>query len=66
MESSVGVYPGNVKNADNAYILALAANALASWDAKDDSTLEVLQALEKQQKELPEMKAVASRPTASR
>src|SRR5262249_51997822 len=28
--------------ADNAYILALCANALASWDASDDSTFEVL------------------------
>jgi hypothetical protein len=28
--------------ADNAYILALAANALAAWDAKDDVTFEVL------------------------
>jgi hypothetical protein len=28
--------------ADNAYILALAANALASWDATDDTTFEVL------------------------
>jgi hypothetical protein len=28
--------------ADNAYILALSANALASWDAKDDATFEVL------------------------
>jgi uncharacterized protein YfaS (alpha-2-macroglobulin family) len=27
--------------AENAYILALAANALACWDAKDDSTFEV-------------------------
>src|SRR5437667_3669260 len=31
----------------NAYVLALAANALAAWDAKDDSTLQVLQKLEK-------------------
>jgi uncharacterized protein YfaS (alpha-2-macroglobulin family) len=28
--------------ADNAYILALSANALAAWDAKDDTTFEVL------------------------
>ena len=31
------------KTPENAYILALAANALASWDAKDDSTFEVVQ-----------------------
>src|SRR3954471_23752110 len=31
--------------AENAYILALSANALASWDATDDSTHEVLKRL---------------------
>jgi hypothetical protein len=48
---------------DNAYVLGLVANALAAWDAKDDSTLEVLQKLDKQRKDLPEMKA-ASFPVA--
>jgi uncharacterized protein YfaS (alpha-2-macroglobulin family) len=43
---------------DNAYILALAANALAAYDAKDDSTHEVLRGLEKLRKEVPEWKAV--------
>jgi hypothetical protein len=43
---------------DNAYILALAANALASYDAKDDSTHDVLRRLEKLHKEVPEWKAV--------
>jgi hypothetical protein len=43
---------------DNAYILALAANALASWDAKDDSTHEVLRKLEKLKKEVPDWKAI--------
>ncbi len=43
---------------DNAYILALAANALAAYDAKDDSTLSLIQRLEKQRKDLPEWKAV--------
>jgi A-macroglobulin complement component/A-macroglobulin receptor len=43
---------------DNAYILALAANALASHDAKDDSTHEVLRRLEKLHKEVPDWKAV--------
>ncbi len=43
---------------DNAYILALAANALAAFDAKDDSTHEVLRRLEKLRKEVPEWKAV--------
>src|SRR6266852_3609496 len=50
---------GNIKDAgDNAYILALAANALAAYDAKDDSTLDVLQRLEKLKKDMPEWKAV--------
>jgi prenyltransferase beta subunit len=44
---------------DNAYVLALAANALAAWDAKDDSTHDVLRRLEKLQKEVPEWKAVS-------
>src|SRR5262249_52938346 len=43
---------------DNAYILALAANALASWDAKDDSTHDVIQRLEKLHKEVPDWKAI--------
>jgi hypothetical protein len=43
---------------DNAYILALAANALASWDAKDDSTHDALRRLEKLHKEMPEWKAI--------
>jgi hypothetical protein len=51
----------HVKDQENAYILALAANALASWDAKDDSTHEaltkVLQKLDKQKQEKPEWKA---------
>src|SRR5262249_35913299 len=49
---------GHLKDAgDNAYILAMAANALAAYDAKDDSTLEVLQRLDKQRKAVPEWKA---------
>jgi hypothetical protein len=43
---------------DNAYVLALAANALAAWDPKDDSTLTALQKLDKLRKNLPEIKAV--------
>src|SRR5262249_4562003 len=49
----------HVKDAgDNAYVLALAANALAAWDPKDDSTLEVLQRLEKRKQDVPEWKAL--------
>jgi uncharacterized protein YfaS (alpha-2-macroglobulin family) len=43
---------------DSAYILALAANALAAFDPKDDSTLEALTRLDKLRKELPEWRAV--------
>jgi alpha-2-macroglobulin-like protein len=43
---------------ENAYVLALAANALAAFDAKDDSTLQLLQRLDKQRKDVPEWKAV--------
>jgi hypothetical protein len=48
--------------ADNAYILALAANALAAWDAKDDATFEVLKKvlakLEAKKQRRPEWQAV--------
>jgi uncharacterized protein YfaS (alpha-2-macroglobulin family) len=44
---------------DNAYILALAANALAAYDAKDDSTLEAIRRLEKLRKNVPEWQALA-------
>src|SRR5437762_6220748 len=40
LKKSVAYIRENAPKADNAYILALAANALASWDAKDDSTHE--------------------------
>ncbi len=62
VKKSIEYIRDHVKDADNAYILALAANALASWDAKDDSTHEaltkVLQKLDKQKQEKPEWKAV--------
>src|SRR5215469_9258722 len=43
---------------ENAYVLALAANALAAYDAKDDSTLDVLHRLDKRRKDVPEWKAI--------
>jgi hypothetical protein len=43
---------------DNAYIVALLANALAAYDAKDDSTFDVIQKLHKLRKEVPEWKAL--------
>jgi hypothetical protein len=58
LDSAIKYIRGNLKDAgDNAYILALAANALAAYDAKDDSTLEVLQKLEKLKVDKPEIKA---------
>lgn len=41
----------------NAYVLALAANALAAWDPKDDSTLEALKRLQELRQEKPEWRA---------
>jgi prenyltransferase beta subunit len=58
LEKSVNYIRTHLKDAgDNAYVLALAANALASWDPKDDSTLEVLQKLDKLKQDKPEWKA---------
>src|SRR5438874_6269437 len=45
LKKSIDFIRAEVKKANNAYILALAANALAAWDANDDSTLEVLKKL---------------------
>jgi uncharacterized protein YfaS (alpha-2-macroglobulin family) len=56
LEKSITYIREHVKKADNAYILALAANALAAWDRDDDSTLEVIQRLLKKQKEVPDVK----------
>lgn len=60
IKKAIDFIRGNLKEAnDNAYILALAANALAAYDAKDDSTLEALQQLDKLRKDLPEWKAIS-------
>lgn len=52
----------HAKTAENPYILALAANALASWDSKDDSTHEVLvkvlRKLDEKKQQRPEWKAI--------
>jgi hypothetical protein len=59
LEKSVKYIRAHLGDAkDNAYVLALAANALAAWDANDDSTLEVLKKLEGLKKDKPEWKAV--------
>ncbi len=53
LAKSVQYIREHVKDAEgNAYVLALAANALASYDAKDDSTLQVLQKLEALRKDV--------------
>lgn len=57
LEKSIAFIRENVKKCDRAYVLALAANALASYDPEDDSTLEVLQRLQKHRKEMREIKA---------
>src|SRR5262249_20885533 len=58
LDKSIAYIRQNIGGAkDNAYILALAANALAAYDPKDDSTLEVLQKLDKLRKDKPEWKA---------
>src|SRR5262245_5895441 len=62
MEKSIAFIRDNVKTADNAYILALAANALASYDAKDDSTFDalklVLTKLDAKKQEVADWKAI--------
>src|SRR5438477_424188 len=55
LEKSIDYIRTHVGDAgDNAYVLALVGNALAAWDPKDDSTLTVLQKLEKQKVAKPE------------
>src|SRR5947209_136525 len=51
LKKSIDYIRENVKKADNAYILALSANALAAYDPNDDSTLEVLKVLEKKRED---------------
>jgi hypothetical protein len=59
LDKSIGYIRQHLDDAkDNAYILALAANALASFDAKDDSTHDALRRLEKLHKEVPDWKAI--------
>jgi hypothetical protein len=59
VKQSVEYIRGHLDDAgDNAYVLALAANALAAYDAKDDSTLETIRRLNKLRQEVPQWKAV--------
>src|SRR5262249_50288965 len=58
LKNSIDYIRAHINDAgDNAYILALAANALAAYDPKDDSTLQVLGRLEKQRRDLPDWRA---------
>ena len=63
LKKSIEFIRDSIKTADNAYILALAANALAAWDAKDDSTHEalvkVLKKLDEKRLDVPEWKAAS-------
>ena len=59
LDKSIQYIRDHLKDAnDNAYVLALAANALAAYEPKDDSTLLALQRLDKLRKEIPEWKAI--------
>src|SRR5258707_11630176 len=61
LKKSIEYIRANAPKEENAYVLALAANALAAWDAKDDSTHEVLvkvlKKIDEQKLEKPEWKA---------
>jgi hypothetical protein len=59
LAKSIAFIRDGVKQGEgNAYILALAANALAAYDAKDDSTLDAVGKLDKLRHEVPEWKAI--------
>ncbi len=59
LEKSIQYLRDHVNDAkDNAYVLALMANALVAWDAKDDSTHAVLKKLDGLKKNKAEWKAV--------
>src|SRR5438105_14529163 len=59
LKPSVDYLRGHLQDAgDNAYVLALAANALAAYDARDDSTLLALQRLDKLRQDVPDWNAV--------
>jgi hypothetical protein len=61
LKKSAEYIRAHAKDAENAYALALAANALAAWGGKDDGTSEalakVLQKLERLKQEKPEWRA---------
>jgi hypothetical protein len=58
LEPSIAYIRSHLGDAkDNAYILALAANALAAWDATDNSTVDVLNRLQRLKRDKPEWQA---------
>lgn len=57
LQKSIDYLRAHAKKADNAYLLALAANALAAWDPKDEVTLEIIKKLEQKKLEKAEWKA---------
>ncbi len=63
LEKSIAYIRDHAKDSNNAYVLALAANALAAWDAKDDSThdvlVRILKKLDAMQQPRPEWKAIS-------
>jgi hypothetical protein len=67
LDKSIAYIRDHARDSDNAYVLALAANALAAWDAQDDAThdvlVKVLKKLDGMQEPRPEWKAIAF-PTA--
>src|SRR5262249_3446892 len=60
LQKSIDFIRAESKKATSPYILALAANARASWDANDDSTLEVLKKRATMKQETVEKKVLFS------
>jgi hypothetical protein len=57
VEKALSYIRENVRESDGAYVRALAANALASWDRKDATLATLLRQFERQKEEVPESKA---------
>jgi hypothetical protein len=57
LKESIAYVRAHALDADNAYVLALIANALAAGDARDAVLLKVLRKLERKKKDKPEWKA---------
>ena len=68
LDKSIVYIRDHAKDSDNAYILALAANALAAWDAKDDAThgRVLVRLLEEASTRLQKEESQSGRPSTSR